>query len=283
MGKFGGRELGYASDIEALFVYREPGRTSGKRPVENSEFFERVAQEILQWIESKQEGIFHLDVRLRPHGSKGHLANSLEELRHYYSPAGLSAPFERQALLKLRHVAGDQRLGREVEELRDEFVYSGAPWDLKEALSLRRTQTKELVDPGYINVKYSPGGLIDIEYAAQYLQIMHGHRHPALQTPNTLEALAALGHLGILSSDDCATLRDAYGFFRTLIDGLRIVRGSAKDLILPPTGSEAFVFLARRVGYISEDWREGASKLEADIRRHMGRTSEFFCRHFPAT
>src|SRR5574341_1610961 len=102
MGKFGGRELGYASDIEVLFVYGGGGRTSGKQALDNSEYFERLAQAILRSIEAKQEGIFHLDVRLRPHGGKGLLANTLDELHHYYSPSGLAAPFERQALIKLR-------------------------------------------------------------------------------------------------------------------------------------------------------------------------------------
>jgi len=84
-GKFGGRELGYASDIEVLFVYGGAGRTTGKQKIENSEYFERLAQELLQWIEAKQEGIFHLDTRLRPHGGKGSLANPLDEITNYYS------------------------------------------------------------------------------------------------------------------------------------------------------------------------------------------------------
>jgi glutamate-ammonia-ligase adenylyltransferase len=79
------RELGYASDIEVLFVYGGAGRTSGKQGIENSEYFERLAQELLQWIEAKQEGIFHLDIRLRPHGGKGSLTNPLEEIISYYS------------------------------------------------------------------------------------------------------------------------------------------------------------------------------------------------------
>ncbi|HMK21482.1 MAG TPA: hypothetical protein VK466_04060, partial [Terriglobales bacterium] len=97
MGKFGGRELGYASDIEVLFVYSGTGRSSGKHSVENSEYFERLAQELLKWIEARQEGIFHIDVRLRPHGGKGSLANPLDEIASYYSEKGLAAPFERQA------------------------------------------------------------------------------------------------------------------------------------------------------------------------------------------
>ncbi len=282
MGKFGGRELGYASDIEVLFVYDGAGRTKGKgrRSLDNSEYYERLAQEILQRIEARQEGIFHIDVRLRPHGDKGLLANTLHELHTYYSESGLSAPFERQALIKLRFVAGDRSLGRRVEAHRDRFVYSLQPWDLATALDLRTRQVKELVEPRKTNVKYSPGGLIDVEYAVQYLQLMHGHAHTRLRTPNTLHALRALGQARVLLPEDVAALRAAYLFFRMLIDGLRIVRGHAKDLVLPDTSSEAFVFLARRVGYTSDDWHVGAGKLEADIRRHMATVRDFFDRRF---
>ena len=136
LGKFGGRELGYASDIEVLFVYGGVGRTSGKQGIENSEYFERLAQELLGWIEAKQEGIFHLDIRLRPHGGKGSLTNALEESASYYSPTGLAAPFERQAMIKLRHIAGDAALGNQLEAYRDSFVYGGEPWDLPIGLDL---------------------------------------------------------------------------------------------------------------------------------------------------
>ncbi|MGH7230310.1 MAG: hypothetical protein ACREJU_03010 [Nitrospiraceae bacterium] len=280
MGKFGGRELGYASDIEVLFVYGGAGKTTGRDPIDNSEYFQRLAQEILQWIEAKQEGIFHLDVRLRPHGGKGQLANRLDEMQAYYSERGLAALFERQALIKLRQVAGDKELGRQVEAHRDAYVYSRRPWDLGAALDLRRQQVKELVGPGTINIKYSPGALIDIEYGVQYLQLMHGFTYPLIRTPNTLQALAALGKMKLLPVQEVAGLRESYLFFRMLIDGLRIVRGNAKDLVLPQGNPEASVFLARRVGYTTDAWEEGARKLEADIDRHMARTRAFFSAYF---
>jgi glutamate-ammonia-ligase adenylyltransferase len=280
MGKFGGRELGYASDIEVLFVYGGAGHTDGKETVATSEYFERLAQELLGWIEAKQEGIFHLDVRLRPHGGKGSLANAIEEVRRYYSASGLAAPFERQALIKLRTVAGDRKLGRQVEEHRDAFVYSQEPWDERTALDLRRRQVKELVEPGQINVKYSSGGLIDIEYAVQYLQIMHGHSRPALRQVNTLQALAALAQEGLISSQEAQRLEKAYTFIRRLIDGLRMVRGHAKDLVLPETYSDDFVFLARRLGYTTEDWQTGAKHLQSDIEQHMSGTKKFFEKRF---
>jgi glutamate-ammonia-ligase adenylyltransferase len=280
LGKFGGRELGYASDIEVLFVYAGSGKTSGKNGIENSEYFERLAQELLGWIEAKQEGIFRLDVRLRPHGGKGALANAFEEVCRYYSLTGLAAPFERQALIKLRHIAGDSALGHQLEAHRDSFVYGEARWDIPAALELRKQQLRQLVEPGKVNVKYSAGGLIDIEYAAQYLQVMHGHGHPSLRTPNTLQALAELVNAGLVARTDGAGLRQAYVFTRTLVDGLRMVRGNTKDLVLPPPDSEEFVCLARRVGYTRDDWRAGARHLQSDIQQHMTLTKTFFERTF---
>ncbi|MBX3237921.1 MAG: hypothetical protein KF814_17390 [Nitrospiraceae bacterium] len=279
-GKFGGRELGYASDIEVLFVYGGPGRTSGKQAIENSEYFERLAQELLQWIEAKQEGIFHIDVRLRPHGGKGSLANAFEEVCRYYSTEGLAAPFERQALIKLRHIAGDESLGKKVEAHRDSFVYSGAPWDLKVALDLRRQQVKQLVEPGQINLKHSHGGIVTLEYAIQYLQVMHGHRVPSLRTPNTLRALGALIDASLIPRATGESLRKSYLFIRMLIDGLRMVRGNTKDLVLPPPESDEFIFLARRIGYQTEDWQTGAKHLLSDIEQHMKQNREFFEKMF---
>jgi [glutamine synthetase] adenylyltransferase / [glutamine synthetase]-adenylyl-L-tyrosine phosphorylase len=280
LGKFGGGELGYASDIEVMFVYGDAGRTGGKQPIENSEYFERLGAELLQWIEAKQEGIFHLDVRLRPHGGKGSLTNPFDEINKYYSDSGLAAPFERQSLIKLRHVAGDAGLGKRVEAHRDSYVYSGNTWDTRAALDLRRQQLKQLVERGTVNLKHSPGGIVDIEYAVQYLQIMHGHRLPVLRTPNTMQALAALVDCGLVTRPDGEILRKAYFFIRMLIDGLRMVRGNAKDRVLPPVDSDEFIFLARRVGYTTDDWQAGARHLQTDIDQHMMLTKGFFERTF---
>lgn len=280
LGKFGGRELGYASDIEVMFVFGGMGRTGGRQAIDNSEYFERLGHELLQWIEAKQEGIFHLDVRLRPHGEKGSLSNSLDEIRSYYSTTGLAAAFERQSLIKLRHVAGDATLGREVEAHRDRYVYSRASWNLSTAFDLRRQQLKQLVEQGTVNLKHSPGGIVDIEYAVQYLQLMHGHELSLLRTPNTMQALAALMDGGIVTRQDGETLRKAYVFIRMLIDGLRMVRGNAKDRVLPPADSDEFIFLARRVGYTTDDWQAGARHLQTDIELHMRQIQEFFERTF---
>jgi glutamate-ammonia-ligase adenylyltransferase len=280
LGKFGGCEMGYASDIEILCVYGGSGRTRGREPVENSVYFEHLVQEIRGCIRARQEGIFHIDLRLRPYGSSGPLASPLEQIQRYYSASGEAAPFERQALIKLRWVAGDETLGREVEAHRDRFVYSDEGWDLDAAVDLRLRQINELVQPGTTNVKYGPGGVIDIEYAVQYLQVMHGKAHPQLRTPSTLEALDALGRTGMISRKERERLGEAYRFLRALIDGLRIVRGNARDLVVPASGSDDMKFLARRLGYSGSNWDREAARLEMAIRRHMSTAHRFFAARF---
>jgi [glutamine synthetase] adenylyltransferase / [glutamine synthetase]-adenylyl-L-tyrosine phosphorylase len=280
LGKFGGREMGYASDIELLLCYSGDGMTRGKHPIENGEYFEQLARELTELIEARQEGIFHIDLRLRPYGKAGPLANSLDQLRDYYRSGGEAAPFERQALTKLRWVAGDPLLGRKIIALRDHFVYSGEPWDLETALHLRKRQVQELVMPGRINVKYSAGGIIDIEYAVQYLQVQYGKDHPELRTPSTLEALKEMRRLRIISQKDLSQLKEAYIFLRTLIDALRIVRGNARDLILPDEKSDESKFLARRLGYLEQNWAKAADKLCKDIRFQMKTVNRFFVNRF---
>lgn len=281
LGKFGGQEMGYASDIELLLVYGDEGETDGINPISNQEFYERLGQNLLNLIEAKREGIFHVDLRLRPYGSKGSLASALSYLETYFHPEGGAAPFERQALTKLRWAAGDKALGGKVESLRDRFTYSGAPWDLNTALELRQQQIKELVQPGTLNVKQSEGGVVDLEYAVQYLQILHGHDNLLLRTPSTLNAVKGLAQIGLISEKDNKRFVDVYLFLRNLIDALRVVRGNSRDLILPARSSEEFKFLARRMGYLSPEWEKGAKALEIDIQKNMAWAHQFFVHHFP--
>jgi glutamate-ammonia-ligase adenylyltransferase len=280
LGKFGGREMGYASDLEVMFVHDGTGQTRGSKPIDNGLFFERMAQQLIEFIEAREKGVFHIDLRLRPHGKAGALATPFERLASYYSEDGEAAPFERQALIKLRWVAGDEDLGRRVVERRDSFTYSGAPWDWENAIHLRRRHTRELVKPGRINVKYSPGGIIDIEYATQYLQLLYGEDHPELRVTSTLDALDRLRRLSLVSEAESEMLRAAYLFLRNLIDALRIVRGDASDLALPEEDSDEFKSLARRLGYRERDWKKGAVALAADIRRWMKEVSAFYAARF---
>ena len=279
LGKFGGREMGYASDIELLAVYGGPGRTE-RSGVDAGHFFEAVVREIGGFIAAREEGIFHVDLRLRPHGAKGPLATPLGKLAEYYRPWGGAAPFERQAVIKLRAVAGDPALGAEVERLRDGFVWSGVAWDREDALHLRDRQIRELVPPGRFNVKYSSGALVEVEYSAQYLQLQHGRPDKTLRTPSTLTALDRLCEAGHLEARERDELRAAYVFWRRVADALRMVRGNARDLLLPESGSEEVRFLARRLGYAGPDWTAAAEAFLADVARHREAVSRFFKERF---
>lgn len=249
MGKFGGRELGFASDIELLFIYEGKGQTSGKKKINNAEFFEKLVEEFTRTIKTKHEGIFEVDLQLRPYGKAGSKAVSLESFEKYFSPKGAAWEYERQALVKLRPVAGDQHLGKRLTSLRDRFLYENKSYDITAMRAIRERQMRELVAGGTINAKFSSGGLVDLEYLVQALQIMHGHKHPSLKNPNTHKALAALLEQKIISEADYQQLNKAHLFLRRLIEALRMVRGSAKELNVPPPDSQEFAFLAKRLDY----------------------------------
>ncbi len=120
-----------------------------------------------------------------------------------------------------------------------------------------------LVTAGTFNAKYSPGGLVDLEYLVQGLQITFGAENPSLRLTNIRMAMAALAKEGILSPDDYARLRKAHTFLRWLIDSLRVVRGNSKDVNIPPFDSEEFAFLARRLRYGSD-----TNRLLEDLGRY---------------
>lgn len=269
LGKFGGRELGFASDIELMFIYAGNGHTKGPSVITTTEFYEKLVQMFVGTIKAKREGIFEIDLQLRPYGKSSSLAVSLDAFRRYFALEGPAWAYERQALVKLRPVAGDLDLGQKIEMLRDEFIYSGEPFDTTAMRAMRERQIRHLVVGGTFNAKYSPGGLVDIEYLIQGLQITHGNHDLSLRLTNTREAMAALAAAGILSSDDYTRLRKAHTFLSWLMDALRVVRGNAKDLTVPPAGSEEFAFLARRLRYGSD-----LAQLSDDLARYTSCVQE---------
>lgn len=263
LGKCGGRELGFASDIELLFVYEDDGWTDGGERIPNADFFIKLVEQVTASIHARQEGIFQIDLRLRPYGRSGNLASSWSAFEQYFGPNGPAWPYERQALVKLRPIAGDAPLGNRLLELRDRLIYTGQPFDLRAMQALRERQVRQLVKAGTFQAKLSPGGLVDLEYLVQSLQLRHGHASAELRVPSTAAAASALRDAGILSAADHAQLQDAYWFFRRLIDALRMVRGNAQDLTVPPRQHEEFEFLARRLGYGGD-----SSRLQYDIELH---------------
>ena len=280
LGKFGGAALGYASDIELLFVYNDNGRTDGEDPVDNSEFFNLLAQGVNLFIESKREGIFQVDLRLRPHGESGPLACSMDGFCSYYGKDGQAHPYELLSLVRMRAVGGDHELGKQLERIRDDLVYFSDNIDIKEIRLLREKQFREKNVPGKVNAKFSPGGLVDLEYGVQILQVIHGKDIPALRTARIHEALTALSDAGILSEGDSLRLINAYNFLRNLINGLRMLRGNAKDLFLPSIDTNEFGHLARRMGYVRGGPIDTAQELYLDFETHTAMVRVFAEKYF---
>jgi glutamate-ammonia-ligase adenylyltransferase len=259
LGKFGGQELGFGSDLELMFVY-DPIRADAP---EISEYHDEIVRNLRAVLGIRIGGTFELDFRLRPYGKAGPPATSWPTFLGYYQPGGPAWSYERQALIKLRTIAGDAELARRIEAHRDAYVYSGEPFDRDGSRRLREMQRKQLVKPGTINAKYSAGALVDIEYLVQGLQIDHGKDHRPVRSPSTLRAIEALVADGFLNVGHVIVLTAAYRFFRAMIDALRVVHGHGKDLTVPPFDSIEFGQLARRMRYDAPD------RLRADLDHHL--------------
>jgi glutamate-ammonia-ligase adenylyltransferase len=279
LGKLGGAALGYASDIELLFVFGDNGNTAGPAVITNAEFYEQLFRDATKLVAAKREGIFHVDLRLRPYGNSGPIACSLENFCRYYGHDGPAHAYERLALVRMRAIGGDEELGRRITRLRDEMVYAGDSIDLPALRELRERQLAEKTKPGTLNAKFSPGALVDLEYGVQILQVIHGKNVEKLRTPRIHEALEGLTHAGVMSIEEAERLVEAYHFLRKLINGLRMLRGNAQDLFLPPLDSVEYTHLARRVRYVATEQQNAAEKLHVDFETHTAAVRAFVEHH----
>ncbi len=253
LGKFGGRELTTGSDLDMFVIYEGPGETDGPVPVEAHVFYDRAVEALSSLLgDITAAGIvFPVDLRLRP-GSKGSgFATSLDAMERYYLE--WADPWERQTLTRARVVGGSPALGRAVRRLITRLLYgpSAAPADLKEMRELRMRMEKELgrETPGLRHVKFGRGGLVDVEFITQALQLSHGRAHPAIRSPNTLAALRAIGAAGLLSAEDAATLDRQYRFLRRVSESLRLFGSRPTDAL--ELASPMPTRLARSLDYSS--------------------------------
>jgi [glutamine synthetase] adenylyltransferase / [glutamine synthetase]-adenylyl-L-tyrosine phosphorylase len=280
LGKLGGEAIGYASDLEILFIYSDKGKTDGVKSITNSEFFELMVKGIYHFIEAKREGIFQVDLRLRPHGKSGPLAISMESYCQYYGTGGQAHSFEILSLVRMRCIGGDMEFGCRIERIRDEVVYFSDRINFKEIRDLRERQLKEKTAHGRLNAKFSPGGLVDLEYGVQTLQVMYGKNSKDIRTYSIHAALNALKDNGFMNYEVHDRLTEAYRFMRELINGLRMLRGSALDLFLPETDTPEFEHLARRMGYRYGGAITPAQQLYIDMETHMAAVRVFAEQYF---
>jgi [glutamine synthetase] adenylyltransferase / [glutamine synthetase]-adenylyl-L-tyrosine phosphorylase len=217
MGKLGGGELNVSSDVDLVFVYPEDGATAGPKPLANQEFFDRLGRRLIASLaDVTADGfVFRVDMRLRPYGDSGPLASSFPALEQYLVTQGRT--WERYAWLKARSLTGDRII--ELEQLIVPFVFRKyLDYDAYNGLRDVHHQIREQGRrKDYArNIKLGPGGIREIEFIVQALQLVRGGKEPALRLRGTLPALAALRERGLLPRPAIAELSAAYVFLRNL-------------------------------------------------------------------
>jgi glutamate-ammonia-ligase adenylyltransferase len=268
-GKLGGRELIYGSDLDILFV-SDGGSAASTSALTTLEHFSKVAEKTISYLSTmtREGAAYRVDTRLRPSGSKGPLVQSIEAFRTYFS--GAADTWERQALLNARFIAGDRDTGKAlIRTLLPLLFRDEDPSRLALAVrAMRKRMESELgkEDGTQYNIKQGRGGIVDIEFLAQFLKLRYGRERPRLQVPGTVNALRALRHERILSEEDGRMLSTAYLFLRRLESRLRVVANQSASFL--PRDPEKLRTLARRLGYRDDAGEAGKELLrEYEHRR----------------
>ncbi len=256
LGKLGGAELNYSSDIDLIFLSDAPGRGPA-----------RLAEELVRQLsEPTAEGVaYRVDMRLRPEGSAGALVWELDAALAYYRERARA--WERQALVKCRPVAGDLELGGRFLDLLGGFIWQSGltPVEVARACQLRGEMERAAESPGAVEVKSGTGGIRDVEFSAQILQLVHGAGHPEVRKTGTLAALEALEGAGLLDPEEARQLRAGYEFLRRVEHCLQTMDELALHAVPAEPGARAA--LARRLGYAGSP-ESARGEFEADLARH---------------
>ncbi|OFS26349.1 bifunctional [glutamine synthetase] adenylyltransferase/[glutamine synthetase]-adenylyl-L-tyrosine phosphorylase [Brevibacterium sp. HMSC07C04] len=264
MGKCGARELNYVSDVDVVFAF-SPGPTAAGEEAERARSCaSSAALRIIDLISAAaaEPALWEVDAALRPEGKAGALVRTVDEFENYYSE--IAENWEFQALFKARPVAGSEQLGQQWAEACLPQVWSAAHRDdfIPEVRAMRR-RVVDLIDRSEADrqLKLGPGGLRDVEFSAQLLQLVHGTEDHDIREPNTLEALRSLERGGYLSGEDAAVLEEAYSFMRVVEHRLQIPRMRRAAVL--PDSPEDLRELARMV-YPTGDRSELRLKRERD-------------------
>ena len=275
MGKLGGQELNYSSDVDVLFLHGDEGEVFKATPAKkkaqratmsNRQFFNKLAEAFIAEVSrvTPDGMLFRIDLRLRPEGDAGPLCRSLESYENYYTEWGQT--WERMMLIKARGVAGDESLAAEFLEMIQPFRFppSLSADVLHEVAAVKDRIEKEVVGAEELerNVKLGRGGIREIEFVAQSLQILHAGRLPFLQTAQTLPCLAKLAQYKLLAEEEAQQLAAAYQFLRDVEHRLQMEENQQTHTI--PADRQAQLRLARLMGFKS--WAE----FEAARQRHTG-------------
>jgi [glutamine synthetase] adenylyltransferase / [glutamine synthetase]-adenylyl-L-tyrosine phosphorylase len=271
MGKLGGGELNFSSDIDLVFLYPEAGETDGPRRASNEEYFTRLGQSLIRLLDARTaEGfVFRVDMRLRPLGEPGPLAMSFAAFEAYLQQHGRD--WERYAWVKARAITGSQRYRALYDDVVRPFVYRryldfGVYESLREMKTLiaREVERRELKD----NVKLGPGGIREIEFVVQSQQLIRGGSEPALRTPSLLDALPRLAGAKLLPEAAVAELAEAYAFLRRVENRLQMAEDAQVHAL--PEDASGLARLARAMGI------DDAGAFVAVLETHRKRVTARF-------
>ena len=283
LGKLGGRELNYSSDVDVIFVYSEEGNVFKEAPCKNKapssaltnhQFFNRLAEAFISEVTRlTPDGAFYrIDLRLRPEGETGPLSRSIAGYENHYAQWGQT--WERMMLIKARGAAGDEGFATEFLEAIQSFRYPRSINEgvFREVAAMKDRIENEVVKPGELerNVKLGRGGIREIEFIAQVLQLLHGGRQPFLQGPQTLACLEKLVQYELLSAQESRLLTEAYCFLREVEHRLQMEDNRQTHTI--PTDRHAQERLARLMGFAT------LKEFEATHRTHTDNVRRIFDR-----
>src|SRR5437762_1007887 len=253
LGKLGGGELNHSSDVDLLFLYSEEGQLTTH--ISYHEFFNRLGKRMLETFSTQHPAgsLFRVDLRLRPEGSAGPLARSLDSMENYY--AGFGETWERLALIKARGIGGSRELAYEFLRQHQFFIYprSASPDLLDEVASIKRRIERDILGAEKLerDVKLGRGGIRDIDFIVPPLQLILGERHPFLQEPGMLKALRGLRQLDLLPREEVLTCDNTYRFLRRVEHRLQIEAEQQTHIV--PREAEALRRLALSLRFRSSE------------------------------
>ena len=255
LGKLGGRELNFGSDLDIVFVYSDDGETTGiqggQNKINNHFFFSKLCEKLVFAIGgvTRFGFAYRVDTRLRPDGEKGALVTSIKGYENYYQERG--EIWERQALIKARFIAGDEELSLKLINIIHRFVYETSFKQnmVEEIDRMRKRMELELVKGGESrrNIKLGKGGIVDVEFIVQLLQLKHGSRFKELRKTGSLEVLKILYERKLITEEEYRILSSGYLFLRRIENRIRIDHD--RPLAVIPESGDELSLLARRLGY----------------------------------
>lgn len=284
MGKLGGWELNYSSDVDLIYVYHAPpGNThagKGQQSISGPDYFDALARDLTNVLSTAtaEGALFRVDLRLRPEGHVGPLACSIEDADHYYQTRGRT--WERLAFLKAQPIAGNLRVGRSLIRTLQNFVYGTEETATHVFLaihSLRAQMVSKLTRRGELerNVKLGIGGIREIEFIVQGLQLRWGYGDPNIRDRHTLKSLTKLVRIGKLTDKVVGELTESYLFLRNLENKLQMVHELQTHLL--PSKTEELAKCAIRLGYPKAQTADHTTKnFLQDYRHHTKRVHHHY-------